>query len=516
MNCHILKTKADLQLWRSQQNSPIGFVPTMGSLHKGHGELIKTCKKSDNNQHHVVLVSIFVNPLQFGPKEDFANYPRDLDQDCSLATKYGADAIWAPSVDEIFPGDDGSHFKIKVPSRLQAHLCGRNRPGHFDGVATVISKLLCLVKPNVLVLGEKDWQQLVILKQLIRDLGLPVKVVSVKTIRDKNGLAYSSRNLYLNSSEKEKALSLPRSLAIAAKQTLEGKVLDLKQLHSSITEKGLEVEYLELLDPHLLQPVDNTNKLSLLAAAVRCGKTRLIDHTFLMQRQPIIAIDGPAGAGKSTVTKAVAKKLGLLYLDTGAMYRAVTWLIKEEGINLQNESAITQLLDQAKLELKPHKSGKQKVLINEQDVTEAIRSPEVTSLVSEVAALGNVRLALTSQQKNMGFHGGLVAEGRDIGTAVFPNAELKVFLTASSLERAKRRSNDLKQQGYLVPNLKDLESEIIERDRLDSSREISPLIKAIDAEELITDGMNIEEVVDALITLFRLKVPQEVWPNSSE
>lgn len=253
--------------------------------------------------------------------------------------------------------------------------------------------------------------------------------------------------------------------------------------------------------------------LTLLAAAARCGPSRLIDHVFLMSRQPIVAIDGPAGAGKSTVTRAFAERLGLIYLDTGAMYRALTWLVQNRGVDPADAEAVAPLLDGLNLELSTAAAGSQRVSINGHDVTEAIRSPEVTGQVSVVAAHGCVREALTRQQQAMGARGGLVAEGRDIGTAVFPDAELKVFLTATVAERARRRALDLEQRGFAVPPLMELEAQIAERDHLDTTRDVAPLTQASDAEELITDGLSIDAVLAHLVALFRERVPADAWPD---
>ena len=486
----------------------------MGGLHAGHCELIKSAKSVYGSQPPVVVVSAFVNPLQFGPEEDFDNYPRDLEHDYALAAQNGADALWSPSISAIFPEGTQSHFKLQAPINLQRHLCGSSRKGHFDGVSTVILRLLRLLQPQTIVLGEKDWQQLVIIRHLLNDLSLPVKLKSVGTVREEDGLAYSSRNRYLNKSERHQALILPQVLTQASKDIKKGKQISLKQMKSDLLQKGLEVEYLEVVDPFNLQPIEIDQKLCLLASAVRCGKTRLIDHQFLMSRKPIVAIDGPAGAGKSTVTKAFASKLGLIYLDTGAMYRAVTWHLMQNGISLNEQEKILKSLQQVQLELKKSSKGEQRVLINQEDITSSIRSPEITSLVSSVAANHAVREALTAQQQTIGIHGGLVAEGRDIGTAVFPDADVKVFLTASPAERARRRADDLQNQGFDVPTLKELEAQIQERDLLDSTRELSPLLKAQDATELVTDNMNVNDVVQALIELFRLRIPEEVWPTN--
>jgi pantoate ligase/cytidylate kinase len=232
-----------------------------------------------------------------------------------------------------------------------------------------------------------------------------------------------------------------------------------------------------------------------------------------MTRQPLVAIDGPAGAGKSTVTRAFAERLGLIYLDTGAMYRAVTWLVQQQGVEPGDAAAVDVLLRALDLQLQSLPGGGQQVLVNGEDVSQAIRSPEVTGSVSVVAAHRCVRQALTAQQKAMGAKGGLVAEGRDIGSAVFPDADLKVFLTATVAERARRRALDLEQRGFPVPERSELEAQIAERDHLDSTREEAPLVQAIDAVELVTDGMSIDAVIDALVEQFRARVPEEAWPT---
>ena len=232
-----------------------------------------------------------------------------------------------------------------------------------------------------------------------------------------------------------------------------------------------------------------------------------------MTRQPLVAIDGPAGAGKSTVTRAFAERLGLIYLDTGAMYRAVTWLVQQRGVEPQDAAAVEALLSALDLQLQSLPGGGQQVLVNGEDVSQAIRSPEVTGSVSVVAAHRCVRQALTAQQKAMGAKGGLVAEGRDIGSAVFPDADLKVFLTATVAERARRRALDLEQRGFPVPERSELEAQIAERDHLDSTREEAPLVQAEDAVELVTDGMSIDAVIDALVEQFRARVPEEAWPT---
>ena len=515
----LLRTRSELAGWRRQQpDRPLHFVPTMGALHEGHQQLLRRAAARRCAGLPRVLVSVFVNPLQFGRNEDFARYPRDLDADRAMAAAAGAEALFAPSVDEVFPGGEAAITRVQPPAALKERLCGRSRPGHFDGVATVVCRLLALVRPDRLWLGEKDWQQLLILRQVVDDLGLPVQVQGCATVRSGEGLACSSRNRYLDSIELDRAGALQASLrAIAAqvRQTPNERQAAplLDQLRQRLVAAGLGVDYVELVEAHTLRPLQQIGGLALLAAAVHCGPSRLIDHVFLMSRSPIIAIDGPAGAGKSTVTRALARRLGLIYLDTGAMYRAVTWLIQERGVDAADAAAVQSQLDDLDLRLDCGSDGEQQVHINGQDVSVAIRSPQVTAQVSTVAAHACVRQALTAQQQAMGQRGGLVAEGRDIGTAVFPDAECKIFLTASVAERARRRAADLAQRGFPVPDLHELEAQIADRDHQDASRAFAPLRQAEDAVELVTDGMGVEAVIEALVDLVRCRVPEEAWPD---
>jgi pantoate ligase/cytidylate kinase len=512
----LLHTRTDLLHWRQQAaDAPLHFVPTMGALHAGHQSLIRRAAARPAGRAARVLVSVFVNPLQFGPSEDFEHYPRNLAADAELAAAAGAEALFAPNVAELYPNGGEELTRLQPPASLQRGLCGARRPGHFDGVATVVARLLGLIRPDALLLGEKDWQQLVILRRVVADLGLPVQVIGCRTQREADGLALSSRNRYLSAEQRQQAAALPRAL-VAARQQLSTQS-DLNQLVAQVAAEiaaaGLVVDYVEAVDPHSLQPAAQLRGLTLLAAAAHCGPSRLIDHVFLMSRQPIVAIDGPAGAGKSTVTRAFAEQLGLIYLDTGAMYRAVTWLVQRSGVDPSDAHAVAGQLENLNLELSTSARGAQRVSINGHDVTDAIRSPEVTGQVSVVAAHGCVREALTRQQQAMGERGGLVAEGRDIGTAVFPDADLKVFLTATVAERARRRAHDLQERGFAVPDLSELEAQIAERDHLDSSRAVAPLTQAADAVEVVTDGMAIAAVIDRLLSLFRERVPEDAWPG---
>ena len=246
---------------------------------------------------------MFVNPLQFSPNEDFARYPRTFEADCDLAEQCGASAIWCPDEEQIYPGGIAETWRIQAPNSLQSGLCGSTRPGHFDGVVTVVCRLLALAKPHQLFLGEKDWQQLTILRRMVLDLGLAVRVRSVPTVRDGDGLASSSRNRYLNAQQRQQGVLFAKVLRDASAAFLHTATpLNPEQVRRRLEEGGLNVEYVEVVDPWLLQPSKpNEASLTLLAAAVRCGSTRLIDHAFLMTRSPLVAIDGPAGAGKSTV-----------------------------------------------------------------------------------------------------------------------------------------------------------------------------------------------------------------------
>lgn len=474
----------------------------MGALHRGHQSLLETAREEND----VVVASIFVNPLQFAPTEDLEQYPRTLEADCQLCDRLGVNAIFAPSVTEMGTerGSPESMTEVLPPASMMSGLCGAFRPGHFPGVAIIVVKLLNIVQPTRAYFGEKDAQQLAIIRRLVKDLHLPVEIRPCPIVRETSGLAYSSRNQYLSPEERERATVLFRSLQQArkafSKGERQGKVLLEIVTRELAREKDIRVEYVELVHPMTLEPLDMIKESGLLAIAARVGETRLIDNVILRHRQPIIAIDGPAGVGKSTTAKQIARQLGHIYLDTGAMYRALTWLVLERGISVEDEAAIAELSARSSIRFVPREGeASQDVYINEKDVTQIIRSPEVTANVSAVAKHPAVRHQLVKQQRQWGEKGGLVAEGRDIGTYVFPDAEVKIFLTASVRERARRRLRDLKAQGYGLVFQEELEEQIRERDRLDSTRKMAPLRKASDAIEIQTDGLSVEEVIKKIL-----------------
>jgi len=489
--------------------TPVGLVPTMGALHIGHLSLIQRARE----ENHTVVVSVFVNPLQFGPQEDYQRYPRTLDQDKLLCEQAGVDVIFAPSPEEmgISGKQENQVTQVLPPSGMINGLCASYRPGHFQGVTTIVTKLFNVVQPDRAYFGNKDGQQLAIIKRLVADLNFPIEIVACPTVREASGLALSSRNQYLTDTEKEQAVLLHQSL-VQAKIAFRSGIRHSDQLLGIVQAEiakstNIYVEYIELVEPSTLMPLNEIQEEGMLAIAARIGNTRLIDNTILSDvktRQPIIAIDGPAGAGKSTVAKQVATQLGLVYLDTGAMYRAITWLVLETSTDPEDEQAIACLARECKIELIATENPEipLEVWINNHNVTKEIRSGEVTAKVSGVSGQSAVRQFLVREQQKWGEKGGLVAEGRDIGTNVFPDAEVKIFLTASVEERARRRQQDFIKQGRGEVSLEQLKQEIQERDEKDSTRKISPLRKASDALEIETDGLSAEEVTAKIVDCY--------------
>jgi len=502
----IIRKTEEIKNWSRNIDCAINFIPTMGNLHNGHIKLITTAKKDNSN---INLVSIFINPLQFDNKLDLEKYPTTIDNDIRYSLANGADAIFIPSAEDIYPPNNKNIKFLKAPIELSSALCGSNRVGHFDGVCTVIYRLLNLIKPKDLYLGEKDWQQLLILKDLVHAKKLNVAVKSIPTQRDFDGIPLSSRNVHLSKKERKLIRFFSNELLEAKKTFQQEKKISLETMIKKLSKEKISIEYLEHLHPHTLQKTRIEDNISLLAGAIRCGETRLIDHVFLMKRRPIIAIDGPAGSGKSTVTKLIAKKLKLLYLDTGAMYRALSWLILKERIDYKKEKKLQNILKDITIVFKSNTNDHQDVYVNNYCVTGEIRSQKISSIVSKISSIKEIRKFLVEEQRKIGESGGLVAEGRDIGTTVFPHAELKIFLTASIDERAKRRKSDKNSKDLQEIDLDTLKELIKKRDFEDSNREISPLIKANDAIEIITDGYTINEVVDKIIDLYNDKIPKE-------
>ncbi|WP_373528685.1 bifunctional pantoate--beta-alanine ligase/(d)CMP kinase [Nostoc sp.] len=527
LRCYLTKRCSENKLIAASENllvdemtdwhqTALGLVPTMGSLHQGHLSLIQRARQENST----VIVSIFVNPLQFAPNEDYQSYPRTLEQDQQLCEQAGVDAIFAPTPGEIavpqksIQEQESTVTQVIPPSAMITNLCGHSRLGHFQGVATIITKLFNLVQPDRAYFGQKDSQQLAIIKRLVADLNLPVEIVACPTVREASGLALSSRNQYLTATAKEQAAVLYRGLqraeaAFQAGDRDRSKLIAVVQQEVAMVSTVL-VEYIELVEPTTLMSLEKVEEEGMVAIAARLGSTRLIDNTILRDRQPIIAIDGPAGAGKSTVARQVAANLNLVYLDSGAMYRAVTWLVLQMNIAIDDECAIAELTSQCKIELSPTQDLQStvRVWINGTDVTQAIRTIEVTSKVSAIAAQSAVRQALVKQQQSWGKKGGLVAEGRDIGTHVFPDAEVKIFLTASVSERARRRQQDFNKQGQPEVSLEQMERDIAERDWKDSTRKVSPLQKAADAIEVQTDGLNVFEVTAQIVNYYQQRLSQ--------
>lgn len=251
----------------------IGFVPTMGNLHQGHLNLVREAKKLCD----VVVVSIFVNPIQFGPNEDFDNYPRTLEADSQLLAEVGCDVLFAPSVQQMY-GDLPRRTAVVV-GEITEVLCGRSRAGHFDGVATVVTKLFHIVQPDTAFFGQKDWQQLAVIRQMTRDLSFPIDIVGVPIARAEDGLALSSRNGYLTDLQRKVAPKIYQSLTDAEKALRKKTPLTevLASIEANLTKTGFEIDYVEALTPEL-EAVNAFDQDIVLFIAVKLGTTRLIDN----------------------------------------------------------------------------------------------------------------------------------------------------------------------------------------------------------------------------------------------
>jgi pantoate--beta-alanine ligase len=279
----LLDTVNDLRRWREEWGR-VFFVPTMGALHEGHAALVREARRLAGPEGRVA-VSIFVNPLQFGPNEDFDRYPRTLDADLTICKDAGADMVFAPAAAEVYHRDRS----ITVSeSSLSTVLCGKSRPGHFDGVCTVVAKLFNLVQPNEAVFGKKDYQQLAIIRRMVRDLNFPITIHGLETVREADGLAMSSRNRNLSGAERAQAPALHGALQLA-REAWRGGVTSSRHLVDIITRHLAEHaslgrrDYISIVDRHTLQPLDVVNNDGLIALAVFFEKARLIDNVELVR-----------------------------------------------------------------------------------------------------------------------------------------------------------------------------------------------------------------------------------------
>ena len=256
----------------------LALVPTMGFFHEGHLELMRIARRHAD----VVMISLFVNPTQFGPTEDLSTYPRDLEGDLSKALEVGVDLAFVPSDQEMYPHD----FQTKVSvEKVTNHLCGISRPTHFDGVTTVVAKLFHITKPHIAVFGQKDFQQLTVVSRMVKDLNMDVRIVGVPTVREPDGLAMSSRNVYLNPEERKSALSIKKSLDLARDLVKQGEVQSDKLIKAVkdliLSSPHTQIDYVNLCDPMTMEDVETLKGETLLALAVRVGGTRLIDNCLL-------------------------------------------------------------------------------------------------------------------------------------------------------------------------------------------------------------------------------------------
>ena len=277
-------TMQRLALEWNRRGAPVGLVPTMGYLHEGHASLARKARERVGKRG-VVVVSIYVNPTQFGPTEDFANYPRDLPRDKKLCRGAGVDVVFVPGDLQMYPEQDGANFSTYViEEKLSRGMEGESRPAHFRGVATAVAKLFNIVRPDVAVFGAKDFQQAAIVKRMARDLNFPVKIIVAPTVREADGLALSSRNKYLSADERAQAVALwqaiqqARQSARTSTQTIPASRLSSELKWLIETRPAARVDYIEFFDPETLQPVAKVQRGARIALAVFVGKTRLIDN----------------------------------------------------------------------------------------------------------------------------------------------------------------------------------------------------------------------------------------------
>lgn len=268
--------RKQIKEWKMQGQS-VGFVPTMGYLHEGHKSLVD-CARKENDR---VVVSIFVNPMQFGPAEDLADYPRDLEHDAQICESAGADLIFHPEPEEMYAGDFCSFVDMSV---LTEGLCGKTRPVHFRGVCTVVTKLFNIVTPDRAYFGQKDGQQLAVIRRMVRDLNMDIRIVGCPIVREEDGLAKSSRNTYLSPEERKAALILSQAVRLGselAKTEKDAKKVVLAMKDKIQTEPLARIDYVEAVDALSMQPVKTLEGGCMLAMAVYIGKTRLIDNVLV-------------------------------------------------------------------------------------------------------------------------------------------------------------------------------------------------------------------------------------------
>ena len=274
----VIESVAGFRQAHDEANKPLGLVPTMGFLHEGHMALVRQCR----SENATAAVSIFVNPTQFGPNEDFSSYPRDMDSDLAMLESAGVDLVFAPSVEEVYPPGFDTYIDV---GRIGERLEGEHRAGHFRGVATVVCKLLAIVRPDRAYFGQKDAQQCLVIQRLNEDLNLGAEIVVCPTVRDADGLALSSRNVYLSGREREAALSLHRSLLLAQELSRRGETAasSIRQrMRQLITEYPIAtIDYISIADVDNLNELDAIDRPTLISLAVRIGKTRLIDNVIL-------------------------------------------------------------------------------------------------------------------------------------------------------------------------------------------------------------------------------------------
>ncbi|MGL4673502.1 MAG: pantoate--beta-alanine ligase [Wohlfahrtiimonas sp.] len=276
----VIKTIAEIRAFR-ENLSEVALVPTMGNLHEGHLSLVKAAQAESK----YVIVSIFVNPIQFGPNEDFGSYPRTLLEDCEKLEALGVDAVFAPNAEEMYP--KGIQSVRVVPSDIQRELCGASREGHFNGVATVVTKLFNIVQPTTACFGEKDFQQLHIIREMVEELNMPIKIVAVPICREDSGLALSSRNGYLSIEEKAHAIELSKCLAQMKHKILDNhsENVDLRTIETQairvLNNNGWIVDYISIRDQKSLAIADYNNGQLIILAAAKMGKTRLLDNLMV-------------------------------------------------------------------------------------------------------------------------------------------------------------------------------------------------------------------------------------------